>query len=97
MLGFNFVWEGLVWEGSCRATGGLIFWVAGVGADGNFGPFGANTSGLFGWDEDFNWVFFVRPTTIQQLIEIADNSEVMPPKSTFFYPKFLSGFINAEL
>ena len=48
-------------------------------------------------DEDFNWVFFLRPTTIQQLIEIADNSEVMPPKSTFFYPKFLSGFINSKL
>ena len=48
-------------------------------------------------DEDFNWVFFLRPTTIDQLIEIADNKEVMPPKSTFFYPKFLSGFINSEL
>ena len=48
-------------------------------------------------DEDFNWVFFLRPTTVKQLIEIADNSEVMPPKSTFFYPKFLSGFINSEL
>ena len=48
-------------------------------------------------DEDYNWVFFLRPTSIEQLIEIADNDEVMPPKSTFFYPKFLSGFINSEL
>ena len=48
-------------------------------------------------DEDYNWVFFLRPTSIEQLIEIANNDEVMPPKSTFFYPKFLSGFINSEL
>ena len=48
-------------------------------------------------DEDYNWVFFLRSTSIEQLIEIADNDEVMPPKSTFFYPKFLSGFVNSKL
>ena len=48
-------------------------------------------------DQDFNWVFFMRPTNIKQLIKIADNGEIMPPESTFFYPKFLSGFIGAKL
>lgn len=48
-------------------------------------------------DKDFNWVFFMRPTNIKQLIKIADNGEIMPPESTFFYPKFLSGFIGAKL
>ncbi len=48
-------------------------------------------------DQDFNWVFFMRPTNIKQLIKIADNGEIMPPESTFFYPKFLSGFIGSKL
>ena len=48
-------------------------------------------------DNNYNWVFFIRPTKMSQLINIADNSETMPPKSTFFYPKYLSGFINANL
>ncbi len=48
-------------------------------------------------DQDFNWVFFMRPTNVKQLIKIADNGEIMPPESTFFYPKFLSGFIGSKL
>jgi len=48
-------------------------------------------------DENYNWVFFLRQTKMKQLIEVADAGEIMPPKSTFFYPKYLSGFINAEL
>lgn len=47
-------------------------------------------------DNGSNWVFFLRPTRMEQLLEVADKGEVMPPKSTFFYPKYLSGFINAE-
>ena len=48
-------------------------------------------------DQDFNWVFFMRPTNIKQMIKIADSGEIMPPESTFFYPKFLSGFIGSKL
>ncbi|MCC6881337.1 MAG: DUF1015 family protein, partial [Verrucomicrobiales bacterium] len=31
------------------------------------------------------------PVTIQQLIDIADADEIMPPKSTWFEPKLRSG------
>lgn len=49
------------------------------------------------FDDNFNWVFFLRPINIDQLMGIWNLSEKMVPKSTFFYPKFLSGFINAGL
>lgn len=47
------------------------------------------------FDDNFNGVFFLRPINIDQLMGIWNLSEKMVPKSTFFYPKFLSGFINA--
>ena len=40
---------------------------------------------------DMKVAFSMYPTTIEELIEIADNGEVMPPKSTWFEPKLLSG------
>jgi uncharacterized protein (DUF1015 family) len=33
------------------------------------------------------------PTTVEEVKEIADNSLYMPPKSTFFYPKILTGLV----
>ena len=33
----------------------------------------------------------MNPATLQELCEIAFNGEVMPQKSTDFYPKLLSG------
>ncbi|MGP6138670.1 MULTISPECIES: DUF1015 domain-containing protein [unclassified Jeotgalibaca] len=35
--------------------------------------------------------FSLYPTTIEQLLTVADSGEVMPPKSTWFEPKLLSG------
>ncbi|MCX7846495.1 MAG: DUF1015 domain-containing protein [bacterium] len=35
--------------------------------------------------------FFLRPTQAKQVCEVARNGEVMPQKSTDFYPKLLSG------
>lgn len=35
--------------------------------------------------------FSMYPTTVQQLIDIADANEIMPPKSTWFEPKLRSG------
>jgi uncharacterized protein (DUF1015 family) len=35
--------------------------------------------------------FVMNPVRIQQLKEIALNGEKMPPKTTYFYPKLLSG------
>jgi uncharacterized protein (DUF1015 family) len=34
------------------------------------------------------------PTSIEQLMAIADADEVMPPKSTWFEPKLRSGVIT---
>lgn len=48
--------------------------------------------------EQENWgvAFSMYPTTIQDLIDIADAGEVMPPKSTWFEPKLRSGlFIHS--
>lgn len=37
--------------------------------------------------------FSMFPTSIEQLIKIADSGEVMPPKSTWFEPKLRSGMV----
>jgi uncharacterized protein (DUF1015 family) len=35
--------------------------------------------------------FLLRPTPIEQVRAVADAGETMPPKSTYFFPKLLSG------
>jgi uncharacterized protein (DUF1015 family) len=37
--------------------------------------------------------FSMYPTTVQQLIDIADADEIMPPKSTWFEPKLRDGLV----
>ena len=37
--------------------------------------------------------FSMYPTTVAQLIAIADAGEIMPPKSTWFEPKLRSGLV----
>jgi uncharacterized protein (DUF1015 family) len=37
------------------------------------------------------------PTTIEQLLAVADAGEIMPPKSTWFEPKLRSGLFVHEL
>jgi uncharacterized protein (DUF1015 family) len=37
--------------------------------------------------------FFLPPTTVEEVRDIADNSLYMPAKSTFFYPKILTGLV----
>jgi len=39
------------------------------------------------------FVFFVSPTRMEQIITIAGHGEVMPQKSTDFYPKVISGIV----
>ncbi len=43
------------------------------------------------------WAFLLRPTPVEALLQAAEQQEVLPPKSTYFYPKFLAGFVNARL
>ncbi|MEW6075342.1 MAG: DUF1015 domain-containing protein [Candidatus Omnitrophota bacterium] len=40
-----------------------------------------------------NVAFFLNPVKVQQIIAVALKGEKMPPKSTYFYPKLLSGLL----
>lgn len=42
-------------------------------------------------NEDMKVAFSMYPTTIEELMKIADEGKVMPPKSTWFEPKIRSG------
>jgi uncharacterized protein (DUF1015 family) len=41
----------------------------------------------------YNAAFFMRPTPVTQVRDVAGAGENMPPKSTFFYPKLLTGLL----
>ncbi len=40
---------------------------------------------------DMEVAFLLYPTQIQEIIEVSDNKAIMPPKSTWFEPKLISG------
>ena len=42
---------------------------------------------------DYEAAFVMRPTPVRQVRELAAEGENMPPKSTFFYPKLLTGLL----
>lgn len=41
--------------------------------------------------------FLINPLHKDQVLEIAENGELMPPHSTYFYPKIQSGFVMRDL
>jgi uncharacterized protein (DUF1015 family) len=41
--------------------------------------------------------FSLYPTRIDQLMQVADAGEVMPPKSTWFEPKLADGLVSHML
>ena len=41
--------------------------------------------------------FIVKPTTVQQVLDISGEGEVMPQKSTYFYPKIMTGLVMHRL
>jgi len=43
--------------------------------------------------EGYDAVFILRPTPVEQVRAVAEAGETMPPKSTYFFPKLLSGLI----
>lgn len=45
-------------------------------------------------DGDMSLAFSLYPVTIQQLFDIADSGNVMPPKSTWFEPKLRDGLLT---
>ncbi len=46
---------------------------------------------------DMKVAFSMFPTTMDDLLSIADAGEVMPPKSTWFEPKLRSGILTHKL
>ena len=42
---------------------------------------------------EFDMAFSLYPTTVRQLLNVADAQKVMPPKSTWFEPKMRSGMV----
>ncbi len=49
-------------------------------------------------DNDPSYIaFFLNPVKIQQIISVALSGNKMPPKSTYFYPKVLSGLVINKL
>ncbi|MHB0975612.1 MAG: DUF1015 domain-containing protein [Candidatus Aquicultorales bacterium] len=48
-------------------------------------------------DGAYQAAFLLNPTKIEQIRSIADKGETMPQKSTYFYPKLLSGLVFNKL
>ncbi|MFO0794439.1 MAG: DUF1015 domain-containing protein [Candidatus Brocadiaceae bacterium] len=46
---------------------------------------------------NYQLAFFMKPTLIGQVKEIAMKRKVMPPKSTYFYPKLITGIVINSL
>jgi uncharacterized protein (DUF1015 family) len=44
-------------------------------------------------DDDYQAAFLMRPTPVEQVRAVAEAGETMPPKSTFFFPKVLTGIV----
>jgi uncharacterized protein (DUF1015 family) len=42
---------------------------------------------------EYDAAFFLRPTPVEQVREVAAAGESMPPKSTYFFPKLLTGLL----
>jgi uncharacterized protein (DUF1015 family) len=42
---------------------------------------------------DYEAAFLMRPTPIAQVRDVAAAGENMPPKSTYFFPKVLTGLL----
>ena len=48
-------------------------------------------------NDDMIIAFAMYPTSIDDLMSIADDGKIMPPKSTWFEPKLLSGLFIHHL
>lgn len=46
---------------------------------------------------DYNCVFYLNPTRMDQIRAVSFENEVMPQKSTYFYPKILTGLVFYKL
>ncbi|MCD6407365.1 DUF1015 family protein, partial [Candidatus Aerophobetes bacterium] len=46
---------------------------------------------------EFQIAFFLPPTKVEEVKNVALAGKKMPPKSTYFYPKLLSGLLIRDL
>lgn len=46
---------------------------------------------------EYQLAFFMNPTLVEEVTRVAGNGEKMPQKSTFFYPKLISGLVINRL
>ena len=44
-------------------------------------------------NKTYDAAFFLRPTPVEQVRDVAAAGETMPPKSTYFFPKLLTGIV----
>jgi len=42
-------------------------------------------------------LFYLRPTPVEQVLDVSDAGLTLPHKSTFFYPKILTGLVLNDL
>jgi uncharacterized protein (DUF1015 family) len=42
---------------------------------------------------EYDAAFLMRPTPVEQVRDVAAEGENMPPKSTYFFPKLLTGLL----
>ncbi|MGH2905189.1 MAG: DUF1015 domain-containing protein [Solirubrobacterales bacterium] len=80
--------EALFLKGALGMTDDDISHLNGLGYSSNL----AEARGLVE-SQKFDLCFFLRPTPIEQIREIAAEGENMPPKSTYFYPKIPTGLV----
>lgn len=71
-------------EGTIKG-GGYVSYIKGIG--------NAVDDSIKSVREDSQAVFFMNPTRIEEVEAVSKNFEVMPQKSTFFYPKVYTGFM----
>jgi uncharacterized protein (DUF1015 family) len=43
--------------------------------------------------KDIQFLFYLNPLTMQQFIEVSESGVILPQKSTYFYPKILTGLV----
>ncbi|UCG68147.1 MAG: DUF1015 domain-containing protein [Thermoplasmata archaeon] len=48
-------------------------------------------------EKGYQALFFMNPTKVEEVEEVATNHDTMPQKSTFFYPKVYTGFVINKL
>ena len=86
------VLEALILKGALGMTDEDIDHLAGLGYARDF----AQALGLVQSGE-YDAAFFMAPTPVQRIQEVAAAGESMPPKSTYFFPKVPTGLLFSDL